>query len=66
MIHTLPNPENTQSIKELISVLRDARNACRRRRSACQETGHPGERMYYLISVDLDSILYRLSRYAYT
>ena len=65
MIHTLPNPENTMSINECVVILREARNTCRRRRSACDETGHPAARLYQEISVDLDSIIFRLSRYAY-
>lgn len=54
------------SMSEVVHILREARNACRRRRSACEETGHPAARLYQEISVDLDSIIFRLSRYAYT
>lgn len=56
---------NTMSIADLVSILRAARNAARSRRSACEETGHPAAGLYGEISVGLDDLIYRLSRYAY-
>lgn len=56
---------HAMSINDLLSLLRAARNQCRSRRSACEETGHPASLLYGKIATDLDDILFRLSRYAY-
>lgn len=63
-LHTMPRPDDP-NVWELICVIRDARNTARRRRSACDDTGHPHARYYSAIETGLSDLLFHLSKYAY-
>lgn len=49
----------------LVCVLREARNAARRRRYAADETGHPAAGLYAVIETDLSALLFHLSAISY-
>lgn len=50
---------------ELVCILRNARNAARRRGGAAAETGHPWAKVYGEIESGLSALLFHLSKYAY-
>lgn len=61
---TMPH-SNDPNVWDLICVIRNARNAARRRRGACDETSHPHGRYYSAIETGLSDLLFHLSKYAY-